>query len=101
MTEHKHTPGPWQAKASLTHWNVTTTGKPRTFNICSVNTDRIEQEANARLIAAAPDLLNSCGDLVALFEALAIVGTMDGADWNRIHNYCEKARRALAAARVA
>jgi hypothetical protein len=55
----KHTPGPWQAKAGLSRWNVTTTGQPRTFNIAAINTDRPEQAANARLIAAAPELLEA------------------------------------------
>lgn len=53
----KHTPGPWQAVALAVRWAVTTTAKPRTFNICIINNDRDEQEANARLIAAAPELL--------------------------------------------
>lgn len=55
----KHTPGPWIAKAGIGRWNVTTSAAPRSFNICSINTDREEQEANARLIAAAPDLLEA------------------------------------------
>jgi len=55
----KHTPGPWQACAGLGAWNVTTIGKPRTFNICAINTNRVGQEANARLIASAPDLLEA------------------------------------------
>lgn len=57
-----HTPGPWQPVALAARWAVTTTAKPRTFNICIVNNDRIEQEANARLIAAAPELLAALKD---------------------------------------
>ncbi len=53
----QHTPGPWKATASLQKWHVTTTNPPRTFNICTVSTDRVEQTANAYLIAAAPELL--------------------------------------------
>ena len=49
-----YTPGPWKAVAGLSQWNVTTaTG--RTLNICAIYTDRVEQEANARLIAKAPE----------------------------------------------
>jgi hypothetical protein len=57
MSTTSHTAGPWKAVAGLYNWNVTTSAKPRTFNICTINADRAEQDANARLIAAAPDLL--------------------------------------------
>ena len=53
-----HTPGPWKATSGPYRWNIVTTGKPRGFNVCAINTDRIEQEANARLIAEAPELLD-------------------------------------------
>lgn len=56
MTQ-EHTPGPWIAKPGPTRWNVTTSATPRTYNVAAINTERTEQEANARLIAAAPDLL--------------------------------------------
>ena len=62
----KHTQGPWIAKAGTGRWNVTTSDKPRTFNICSINTDRVEQEANAKLIAAAPELLDIAKQALAL-----------------------------------
>lgn len=52
-----HTPGPWIPHNGPCVFVVTTTTKPRTFRICTINTDRAEAEANARLIAAAPDLL--------------------------------------------
>lgn len=57
MSTTSHTAGPWKAVAGLYNWNVTTSAKPRTFNICTINADRAEDEANAHLIAAAPDLL--------------------------------------------
>lgn len=76
----KHTGGDWQAVAGIGRWNVTTVSKPRTFNICSVNTDRAEQEANAHLIAAAPDLLVHakhlidmlCGDSISEWRTQAV-----------------------------
>ena len=65
----QHTPGPWQARAGLSRWNVTTCEKPRTFNICAINTDRIEQAANARLIAAAPELLAACEEAIRYVDS--------------------------------
>lgn len=64
----QHTPGPWVARPGLTRWNIVTTGQPRTFNVCSINTDRLEQEANGRLIAASPDLLAALKEAVSLLE---------------------------------
>ena len=68
MDKQTHTPGPWVAKAGLAKWNVATTTKPRSVNICSINTDRVEQEANARLIAAAPELLAALRDWLDFAE---------------------------------
>lgn len=63
--EHKHTPGPWRVdphhrfdvqtedgrlEISTTHEGVLVGG---------IKPDRLEQAANARLIAAAPDLLEA------------------------------------------
>ena len=72
-----HTPGPWQARDGLSKWNVTTVGAPRTFNICAINTDRTEQEANARLIAAAPDMLRALKDIMRLCCAPASMENRD------------------------
>lgn len=74
-----HTQGPWIAKAGTGRWNVTTSDKPRTFNICSINTDRVEQEANAKLIAAAPELLAA---LVQAERALSAVAPNCSALWD-------------------
>lgn len=62
MSESKHTPGPWEIvrtepsshgvgrfKIISGQWSVAET-------FCGIN----EEEANARLIAAAPDLLEAC-----------------------------------------
>lgn len=65
-----HTPGRWEVRNGSVY---TTTGTPiahmdrRTFD-----TSPVERDANARLIAAAPDLLGS---------ALAVLGVWD-ADGN-------------------
>lgn len=62
------TQGPWKAVSALRSWMVVTAHGQRTFNICAINTDRIEQEANARLIAAAPELLAACRRVLAAVD---------------------------------
>jgi len=57
----KHTPGPWA-------WDVdydVVLGSNKS-TVCKIATgeDREEEDANARLIAAAPDLLVACRGLV-------------------------------------
>lgn len=65
QTEHTHTPGPWQI------WSEMTVGNGREFTSYLIATaskelsiiDRNspeEAKANARLIAAAPELLAAC-----------------------------------------
>ena len=55
MSEAKHTPGPWECNGDLVHKDG--------FQIAIVEAhyeDYVElQQANARLIAAAPDLLTA------------------------------------------
>lgn len=64
-----HTPGPW------THGAHAHAGEPvitdaHGHNIAFCNADRPEDEANARLIAAAPDLLAALSGLLELTEAM-------------------------------
>jgi len=81
MSEMKHTPGPWlPSRTTMKHLNIVQVGK--TFR-CSVvgddngsivatvhgRTER-ECEANARLIAAAPDLLENGRAFLKAVEAL-------------------------------
>ncbi|MFN7882944.1 MAG: hypothetical protein ACK5PF_08010 [bacterium] len=54
MSGGKHTPGPWSAQTNGAQWVVHAGRKQR---VASVHTGLVGQEANARLIAAAPDLL--------------------------------------------
>mgnify|MGYP001562523686 CR=1 FL=1 len=56
----KHTPGPWKAYGQEVQGDLN--GKLRRVAYCNMTesgkvTTRIQAEANARLIAAAPDLL--------------------------------------------
>jgi hypothetical protein len=71
----KHTPGPWfvdKAPSTLGGNGFSVHGHGGAAMICTAfpggSTDRIESvaEANARLIAAAPDLLDALQGLVAL-----------------------------------
>ena len=82
MSQAKHTPGPW-----LTDRNNVHTGQIATIHHCLNNnwvevwTDKwaetglgeAEQEANARLIAAAPELLEALQALLAesVYESMA------------------------------
>lgn len=58
MSESKHTPGPWQVQHNDSHrsWCVVSAcgdGVTGWARVC-------QSEADARLIAAAPDLLEAC-----------------------------------------
>ena len=71
MSEAKHTPGPWLiADASFVYalndsgynrfWTNVTGGDLRKGE----STSKVETEANARLIAAAPDLLDALQSII-------------------------------------
>lgn len=81
----QHTPGPWTYEGDHTHrqYNIRMLGhligvRDEAKHICTVNNlpphvlanrDPVTAEANARLIAAAPDLLAALGDIVASSDA--------------------------------
>jgi hypothetical protein len=60
---NKPTPGPWMARQMFSgSWDIAAEdGDGSTIA-------RTKDEANARLIAAAPDLLEACADLVQLWQ---------------------------------
>lgn len=76
----KHTPGPWHVSLFGSFWTRIRSGDPKTGMVVAAtctqsstarsyeaNLRRAQQnEANARLIAAAPELLQSCIDLLAI-----------------------------------
>ena len=72
MTETAHTPGPWRAGASTFYpgldgpmtMRVYTDHPPTEFEVTGDNIT-----ANARLIAAAPDLLAACRAMIAWDDA--------------------------------
>lgn len=56
MTERKHTPGPWAAEP-MTGRGAWIKAENGTWTALSCGDTDLEAEANARLIAAAPELL--------------------------------------------
>jgi hypothetical protein len=63
----KHTPGPWVARRNVAFWEVAPEsikfdGPYKIGDVCASDPERPDgglQEANAKLIAAAPDLLEA------------------------------------------
>ena len=77
MSEHKHTPGPWtlgKGKYRVRTEDGTLVAECYTTgNYMRYPRDKVEQNANAHLIAAAPDLLE------ALIEARETIQKIDDA----------------------
>lgn len=72
----KFTLGPWSVRIAdewshsvVTDHGELPDGSRNLWTIASCNTRRDESEANARLIAAAPDLLEACRTLVQWHKA--------------------------------
>lgn len=97
----EHTPGPWEVfKPNEEHgWRVGTTkvlakDVSVSWFIASTPSDRAgTEEANARLIAAAPELLQACMTLLAVVDRLP-----DGHSAERITSAIA-ARQAIAKAK--
>ena len=115
---NKHTPGPWEADYDLSRtedditvtpifaadgceiaWVITasahgTTGGARNT---TADEDRVQGEANARLIAAAPTLFAALADLLRFASPGGLRGEPD--KWiEEAKCICDTARAALAAA---
>lgn len=85
-----HTPGPWDAKRSAhgnewSHWIEAGVNRQMVAAIGSF----ADSDANALLIAAAPDLLAACE---------AMLDTWDSNDEDAIIEACDMARAAIAKA---
>jgi hypothetical protein len=67
-----HTPGPWHAwqQPIGEEWAVTTDADVPPYGMPVRVADKIETAANARLIAAAPELLASVVEEVEYFDSL-------------------------------
>lgn len=89
MSGVKHTPGPWFEQVGFSDdVEITAESREGMVAICAMDLGftghiGVEQEANARLIAAAPDLLEACVEAAKTFrryESLHLdKGTVDGA----------------------
>ena len=80
MSENKHTKGPWTVGCSMDERTSLTRGEYVVFPLPEDD----EIEANARLIAAAPDLLHAlkwAAEYVSLYTA-------DGAGWTGVMQVC-------------
>ena len=68
----EHTPGPWEINKMTATYKIPIYGPHDTW-ICSMDAgiDAHTAQANARLIAAAPDLLEACKNLLRQFERFA------------------------------
>jgi hypothetical protein len=86
MSEVQHTPGPWHTLCKSTNLEgreprITVAGgsRPEAFGgqvavVGWKDQSTEEAEANARLIAAAPDLLAACEESLRLMDAMAGLG---------------------------
>lgn len=64
-----HTPGPWEAKGCAVEGPGTPTGRQTIIAVSRTqNVSVAVAEANARLIAAAPDMLAALEPFAAIFE---------------------------------
>lgn len=66
----KHTPGPWNLSANEDGRTYVEASNDTADDIAALLMDHDQQQnaANARLIAAAPDLLAACKAILARFE---------------------------------
>lgn len=93
MSVTQHTPGPWRV------WRDQDPKEP--FQICGMESDFIceisgintNREANARLIAAAPELFHMLDTLVNLHDGLADAGEgITDQDWAEARNVIAKSK---------
>ncbi len=64
----KHTPGPWFLATSMSGKKAIAQ-EADMYSIALIETWRAEHEANAKLIAAAPELLSVANDILTSFNA--------------------------------
>lgn len=101
--ENKHTPGPWyydwttKINGVIQGWSIGPADKPldevdHIDPVLTISNDADNAEANARLIAAAPELLEALIEMTCLMEQSNGVAHVKGGT-------LDKARQAIANAR--
>lgn len=97
----KHTPGPWKWLHNLDGHSMTINKDSKTpiagISGMGLHVGQDVAESNARLIAAAPDLLEAQRDLVNLAEAAMKQANNNGAEYD-IDGELAAARAAIAKA---
>lgn len=76
QTTTKHTLGPWFLDEENSHFKIY--GHNYHTRITTLNNEITEDKANARLIAAAPELLACCLSALRALEDNLTPGPMDG-----------------------
>lgn len=94
MSEAKHTPGPWRFYADLPsvdpNWHiVTNASRLRVIANVHIEPGNEMDAANARLIASAPDLLESLQQLFAILDPS--IGGAPGSVFESARNAIAKA----------
>jgi len=80
----KHTPGPWEALCTDPHHQLVIFARSVEEFVCGVTGHMPDAEANARLIAAAPDLLEA-------LKRVCSHGYRSSPDWDNARAAIKKA----------
>ena len=95
MSTHKHTPGPWSATHILGRWWIEDADPAafcrRRIAIVDDGAGIYSPEANARLIAAAPDLLAALEAACAFMNTVIIRGAVKMSEYEDFMEVVEKA----------
>lgn len=75
----KHTPGPWKCESGqvLRNDGAVIARMDRTDEATKAGIYPVERDLNARLISAAPELLEACKDALRLLKVLNVTGSND------------------------
>jgi hypothetical protein len=108
MSAPMHTPGPWRSEKGSDgfvivgnpKWRCTRFGVRGEWEIAVIDTDGEDDGANARLITAAPELLDAAEKAIALIDDMArFVGQMALRDYGNFDAAPTALRHAIAKAR--